>query len=287
MRAGRFLFERFPLLALAAFLVIVSWSIDLWLQPESLTRAAHDLGNLTSAERLNIVAWLVLTVGTTIYSIVKFSTARPQTYEGAFEYYGLGVFIAICFVGFLCFFVWNDQTKGPFAILAGALLATLGWLTSAVLTVRNQQKASEAAARASRKQHTLTILLQMRQNPEFIKHRENINAKFPPRTKLTASDVAVIDTEIHQSYAYDADAPPRISDSIRYVTNYYEFLCAALDEGDLDETLLKKSLEGIMVGYEDKVRLFIDYCQGQDPSVYEYFTKIAGRWREQAPRRTA
>ena len=266
--------------AVTAFVVsFFSWSYSVWLHPNVLARASE---GLTSQEGLNLVLWVLIAISATVYSAIKFVQSQIAAGERMLiDYYGLGIFVVLAFVGSLCYFIWDDTKKAPLATLAGAVLATLGWITSAMLAVRNHQLASKAGANATRKQHTLNILLQMRQNPEFIRHRQNIYSKYPEGKKLTAADIDAISKEFAEEYDYNPTMSPRISESLRYITNYYEFLCAALHEGDLDETLLKKSLYQIMTKYEEKIRPFISYAQSKDQYAFEFFVGIVEKWRRE------
>ena len=286
-RAVSFVMGAIPFLIGAFLIAFISWSFDVWLSPKILdpteqnptTGLKHISHHLTNAECLNVAGWIVIAIGALTYSLTMFGRSRDSANEGIlFSSYALGIFFVLAFVAYLCTFVWNEAGMGPFATLAGASLATMGWLTSAFLAVRNHQLASKAGATAGRKQHTLNILLQMRQSAEFSKYRQTIYSKFPVGRKLTEGDVVAIMGEFREEYDYSPAAAPRIGEFVRYVTNYYEFLCVALEEQDLDETLLKKSLKEIMQRYEEKVRLFIDEAQRQDPLAFKCFRAVVRRW---------
>jgi hypothetical protein len=142
--------------------------------------------------------------------------------------------------------------------------------------------AEEAAAKAARKRHTLDILIAMRQNPIFNIHRDNLYSHFPFGTPLTDEDVAKANREIAEKREYSLDVTPRVGESLRYVTNYYEFLCAALRQGDLDEALIKQSLRQIMVGYEEKVGVFIkDMVAKHGEKTYEHFLTVVSPWKQE------
>lgn len=264
---------------------LVAWSVHLWTGDVGVALAL-----LNQEAVLNLVLWILAFVGIGIYALVRHNAANEMNQQVAIEYYGVGLFIAIALVTIFAIIVWDSQNKGPFAVVMGAFLATAGWLTSAMVTMRNHivsadtaaaasAKAAESTAAATRKRHTLTVLIELRQSDMFNRHRDNIAARHPIGTKLTEADVEEIEGEIKRPRTREPGTPPLVGESLRYVTNYYEFLCAALQEGNLDETLLRQTHRQILVGYVDKVRPFIDAMVREGGQrTYEHLLAVVTRW---------
>ena len=142
-------------------------------------------------------------------------------------------------VAFLKLISSGENTAPAVAILAAAA-ATIGWLMQ-----------RQAAIEISRKQHTLTILLQLRQSELFNKHRAKIFSKWPDVVSLSPESAAETYAErlSIDNYAIDPNTGLQklpLIESIRYICNYYEFLAAAIYHGDIDDALLKTSIGPLM-----------------------------------------
>ena len=140
---------------------------------------------------------------------------------------------------------WNIKTHelatseiGLFA----AILATAGWLTTALISRSN-----------SIKQHTMNVLTQVRLSNEMNKHIDTLFSKFPLDTVISAQDLS--DSKIQDDWRRSA----------RYIANYYEFLAVALRYGDLDEKLLKDCIRSQFVGFCTKIDVLIDQAVKADP----------------------
>ena len=106
------------------------------------------------------------------------------------------------------------------AALVGAALATCGWLYTA-----------RRARTLSRKQHTVTVMLQASLNKEF-------------------RDALLVISDAMKNGAcpdLEADENKELRFSMRFVTNHYEFVAAGLRNGDFDERLVRDSERGVIV----------------------------------------
>lgn len=140
-----------------------------------------------------------------------------------------GVFILIAILILFLFGSWigylavvaPDDLKPQQAAVFAAAAAIGGWLLTAYIARRN-----------SIKQHTMTVLTQVRISAEMNNRIALVFKQFPPGVNMPADY---------------ANATSRGDETIRaasYILNYYEFLAAALHHNDLDHDLLKDCIRG-------------------------------------------
>jgi hypothetical protein len=136
---------------------------------------------------------------------------------------------------------------------------------------------------ASRKQYTVTILLETRLSTEFRETLEKRRAVFPEYSDVTfqawndarlakpaSSSPADIETSAVQN---------RGAQALASLLNYYEFLAIGIENGDLDEAMLKQSLRGIMCNLVDDCRMLIAGMRQKNPKTYEHLSILYDRWR--------
>jgi len=144
------------------------------------------------------------------------------------------------------------------AALIGATLATSGWLYTA-----------RRARALSRKQHTVSVMLQASFNKEFRDAMVTISkaSKAGPCPNLELME--------HQEQLL----------AVRFVLNHYEFLSAGLRNGDFDERLVHDSQRGTIL------RIF-QFSEGHiyglrksrdQLSLYENLEWLRIRWTKKPP----
>lgn len=187
--------------------------------------------------------------------------------------------IAIFLGGAAAVFV-RENPQAFITALAGTA-AAIGW----ILQYQN-------SITLSRKQHTLTILLQMRQNEIFNRHRTHLFSKYPQGSKIPNGDVAQLIAErtIAGNYELFPDGKQRfpMAESIIFIINYYEFLANGIRQGDLDDDLLRESLQGIALDIYDKCEAYINkranvvHAGGITQStIYEHFRWLVNdHWKK-------
>lgn len=136
-------------------------------------------------------------------------------------------------------------------------LATLGWLFSNYISSRN-----------SIRQHTVTILTQLRMSTEFMK---NANALQP-----YLEGQQIIDLKFYNSLESDKKIE---KDAIRYILNYLEFVSAGIRYGDLDENLVKAAQRGMFIGAFEMCKPYITELNLKNKSTFEHLIAVAERWR--------
>ena len=154
----------------------------------------------------------------------------------------------------VAYWVYSPQNTAPTAVTIAAMLATMGWLVQ-----------RDAAMFLNRKQHTLNILLQMRQSETFNKHKTHFLSRFPFRTNVTDADVEALLKEREDAAKYGLtdgkETKFPMAESVLYIANFYEFLSAAIRQQDLDEQLLYDTVGDIVVSNYEKILPVIRHYQ--------------------------
>jgi hypothetical protein len=145
------------------------------------------------------------------------------------------------------------------AILVGAFAATIGWLYTA-----------RRARMLSRKQHTITVILNTSSNVRFISQRNMIaphlrNGQCPTLWLNGNHDHLLI--------------------ALRDVLNHYEFVAAGLRNGDFDEQLLKDSERATFVRLYERCEKYIWRCRDDRSrmTIYEHLEWVHRRWAKSPP----
>lgn len=199
---------------------------------------------------------------------------RPSRMLVVFFLIQLGLFIAL---GWwqktssqphqLLHLTWPHLTMQNWVVLAGVEAAVWGWVVTSYMTLRN-----------SIKQHTINTLLQSRLSATYMAHATCINEKFFPPGALTFDQVPLEYFSDKENFVVVA--------SINYLLNYFEFLSAAARYGDLDETLLRGTMGGILCRFYDRMMLYIKSQRGDDgnavarPQQLEHCTWLYERWKK-------
>lgn len=144
------------------------------------------------------------------------------------------------------------------AILIGAGLATLGWLYT-----------GRRSRTLAKKQHTFNTLLMAAFNENF---QGYLKAAAPHLKKRQAPDFQ----QVNQEDNYIA---------FRSLLNHYEFIAAAVRNGDVDEQLLKDSEKTSIIALFQTCH---DHIYGlrnsrQRQSAYEHLEWLYDRWTEKPP----
>jgi Domain of unknown function (DUF4760) len=156
----------------------------------------------------------------------------------------------------LAYWVYLPTNPTATVAAAAATLATVGWLVQ-----------RDASMFLNRKQHTLNILLQMRQSEIFNRHRIGLFARFPAGRKIEPADLQpLLDERRAREYGIvDGKLKFPTIESINFLANFYEFLAAAIRQKDLDEELLYATIGDMATNYYDKIRPYIEDAQEPGP----------------------
>ena len=152
------------LIVAAVLLFVVIVVAGLLLRPDALS-LLHKLIDLPSNEKFLLVVFIIATVFA-VYASITYRQEKSDRKQVIT--YNFVIFSIIAGMVILCFvFVTSTNTPALVTTIAAGL-ATLGWATQ-----RHQ------ANQLSKKQYTLTLLLQYRQSELFHRHRLNTLSKYP------------------------------------------------------------------------------------------------------------
>lgn len=191
----------------------------------------------------------------------------------------LSLIIIIVGASLLYWALFIQDSPYAIAIVVGVLFASIGWLTTSFISIKNHIK-----------QHTMNILLRVRESEIFSVHWRNIAAKYSVGVKVTPSELRHLIREYRQPiqpHPSTGQYLPRIYESIGYLLNYYEFMAVGIKHGDFHEKMLKDSQRAIVVGFCEKVAPFIERERRKemrlknthDPEVFRELVKLYERWK--------
>ena len=234
--------------------------------------------NLSSVGKFNLFSASFTLVLLLFIFIISTPSRQIHRTEWAIYSIAIGViaFVLIIFVKYMSHDLPPDQAPkySAAAILASATIALIGWLTGHYLTIRNH-----------RMQHTLNILLQMRQSDLFNKYRIRILDKFPDSVAITADDIEEI-LEQHKLRTKCGE-DSTIMDAITYTANYYEFIASGIRRGDLDKEMVRLTHRGIIINFFGKISSILAYYRytelppHEKTKLYENLIWLVAQWDKQ------
>jgi hypothetical protein len=140
----------------------------------------------------------------------------------------------------------------------GVLLAATGWITSAIVTIRN-----------SVKQHTINTLLQTRLSATYQEYAAKARAGLKGHTPEFPAPLDKIKN--------DEDCLA----GVEYLLNYIEFMAVGISHGDLHEAVLKDSMRGIVIRFSAISQEYIDDCRSRNGlRTYQHLLWLCNRWKE-------
>ncbi|HEX8526548.1 DUF4760 domain-containing protein [Allosphingosinicella sp.] len=148
-------------------------------------------------------------------------------------------------------------TAALFAIAA----ATSGWAFTSIVTARN-----------ARVNHSLTIVSDRFSKSDFGANTAKFNVAF----KGKRINKALVE-EMDES---DSDVDKDGVQALRYLLNYFEYVSVGVILGELDETIIRKTLRGNLVHYYDRCASYIKEVQSENPRVLEHLTMLRTHFRD-------
>ncbi|MEX5426457.1 DUF4760 domain-containing protein [Acinetobacter radioresistens] len=165
---------------------------------------------------------------------------------------------------FLFTFIWllvlGESQRIP--IMFGYLtigFATVGWLFTNYITSKN-----------SIRQHTLTVLTQMRMSTEFMKNANKLQAEIENGTIITYDYYNAIGIE---------NKDKELKESVRFILNYLEFVSVGIRLGDLDESLVKESQRGMFQFAFTACEDFILERNKINKTTYQHLIATIEKWK--------
>ena len=164
-----------------------------------------------------------------------------------------------------------------------SFLGFVGTTASILLAAYTFMRSADNARRQSRKQHTITILLESRLSEEFRNMNEQRKSVFKPGSDIIHSDwknAKDRKKRYPHSDLEEVEDRYKTADALMFMLNYYEFLALGIRTGDLDEDLLRGTMRGLMCSMVDDARDVIFHLQKESPSIYEHLRLLYERWRD-------
>lgn len=164
-----------------------------------------------------------------------------------------------------------------------AILGFIGTTASILLAAFTFFRSAANAQKQSRKQHTVTILLESRLSSEFRATNEKRKSVFRPQTDILHEDWDHAQKRLAHGTATTPDEIENryeASEALTFMLNYYEFLALGIRTGDLDEELLKGTMRGLMCSMVDDARDVIFHLRKDSPKIYEHLSLLYARWRD-------
>lgn len=242
------------------------------------------------------MAWGILVLST-VGPLINATKANGEIPLGLLI--GVAVTHILVFITMSALILWSDKNSitALLASTAGAAMVGVGWIVQ-----------HRSSVRSSRRAHTFTVLMQSRLSKEFQEHvkaREKlfppgcrpdsnhalymsaiayknhitaINADYAARKQIPAANIAALDQELAEKLAEEADKYCSIQ-GIKYLLNFYEFVCAGIIRQELDEEMLRLTLRGIASSLYSDTDVLRAYVKREQPSAYTNLDQVVGaRW---------
>lgn len=252
------IFEKFSVrhwLLLVLFVLLVAANLTLELSGVSIYESY-----------LREASWLVVAI------VYLFAVGRPFARltaddDGAIRQQILIGLITIFAAFAIAVFVLGEADAEEFAFsLAASLLAAalvgLGWYFH-----------YRVSTKASRKAHTINLLMASRLSEEFQQHLRNIRSAYDLGTPVPKADAERYYSSVNPRLVENEQEAIKCQAiySIKYILNYYEFLAVAIRKNDVDEDLLYQCLSGIALALHETFSEVIQVAQESQDLAYEHF----------------
>ena len=214
---------------------------------------------------------------------------------------GVAVTHILVFILMSALILWQDRNSitALLASTAGAAMVGVGWIVQ-----------HRSSVRSSRRAHTFSVLMQSRLSKEF---QEQVRAReklFPPghrpdsshalymsslaykqhidalsadygnRKKQPEANIEQLELEL-ASVLVDEEAKYCSIQGLKYLLNFYEFMCAGILRQELDEQMLKTTLRGIACALYSDTDVLRAYVKREQPSAYTSLDAVVGsKWIE-------
>lgn len=163
---------------------------------------------------------------------------------------GLLIAVTILFLVLPIYLFWANRPPEAVTSLA-AIMATIGWIGQRTQTARN-----------ARKQHTLNVLFHFRLSEIFNNHRINVMSRWPEGTVMTpeeANGLFVSRAAASEWKFSNGLATFPLVESVQHILGFYEYLCAGVEVGDIDEHFLRETLWPIMAEFYVRMHAYIEH----------------------------
>lgn len=184
----------------------------------------------------------------------RFERIRPRHF----------VYLFACIV--FIFVIWRlkPDVLGPsynstlLAIL-GPVFVTVGWMLTNEIAIGN-----------SRRQHTISLIVQHAFDPKRLENRGVIKSRLVTyKTRL--------DNSICPDFGDERD---ELLVAIDIELNFYEFLAIGIRNGDLDHNMTRRALRSQFLAFHEQCAEYIAFWQKRHPSTWCELSLLYKRWAE-------
>jgi hypothetical protein len=140
-------------------------------------------------------------------------------------------------------------------LFLGPMLVTFGWVFTNEVNIRN-----------SRRQHTITLIMQYFTNTQRIDDKEEIYREVPS------------DKTIDQIVQF-ADLSQDLLRTVTRELNYFEFLASAILSREIDGKLMHRVFQDIVIRHGKTLGPFIKHCRTDSASTWADFVELYEQWK--------
>ncbi|HKX09042.1 MAG TPA: DUF4760 domain-containing protein [Stellaceae bacterium] len=192
--------------------------------------------------------------------VLLFATTARVQYPRLVKlrYFFYALVLALASAGFYLDFrdLWGDpHQEWQITVLLGSSLIVLGWIFTNEMAIYN-----------SRKQHTISLITQLVTSGQRVRDMKTIRKSLPRRAPVTQT-----------AFDYTDEAHP-LAQAIDRELNFLEFIAIGVNSGDLEETMTKKMLSGVVIFFVGQVRDYIDFWRRRDRETWQELCALYDRW---------
>lgn len=181
------------------------------------------------------------------------------------------IFVILSVISYLVL-RYKPQLQIALSILVSMTVVAMGWWVQSVIT-----------ARTARRQHTLNTILNTRSSEIYQRHLGNYS-KLIKDDRYLHPKIAEWFHKMNSAEFENLKMPDELRDAVNglsYVINYFEFLGLAIEQGDLDETLLRECFCGMLPKIESRGFHLIRIAQTKNEKFFCAFVNMVKRWSDQ------
>lgn len=215
----------------------------------------------TALNFLGFLLYLCIILIGIIFSFNKITTKHPETKIGL-KYISFIIFFSLIAV-YLTFTMSDKDYQTSIALFISTLFLGIGWWVQAIITQV-----------AQRRSHTITTIMNQRNNSQFIEKVENIRDTiglkiineefikyyFEHKIRNTNKKSIKKQSDLKDEENQEFDKTIKAIDDLTYILNYYEFIAAGVNSKDLDEKLIIKCFKQVLINLEKRAYHYICIC---------------------------
>lgn len=124
--------------------------------------------------------------------------------------------------------------------------------------------------------HTFKVLLDSRLSSTYQGKLIDLQKQYPPGEKIPSADVM----KIIKNDSTLGDEKTKAINAAAYILDFYEFIAAGINSGDLDSDFLYENARGFACGMVEKSEYLINLRREDQPKVWIQLTKLINNWNE-------